>query len=125
VRLSESFIDEFFNDVGYKSAEWVGVAESETRLGIFTACDMPDIKIVFCLDDVRFTRKFDLLLRCASRSRFHAMSISSIEGKHLTQTLQLRDGELLQIASFRQNHKGVFHDAPEKCFATDRPYPTF
>lgn len=62
VRLSESFIDEFFNDVGYKSAEWVGVAESETRLGIFTACDMLDIKIVFCLDDGRFTRKFDLLL---------------------------------------------------------------
>jgi hypothetical protein len=62
VRLSESFIDEFFNDVGYKCAEWVGVAESETRLGIFMASDMPDIKIVFCLDDGRFTRKFDLLL---------------------------------------------------------------
>jgi hypothetical protein len=62
VRLCESFIDEFFNDVGYKSTEWVGVAESETRLGIFTACDMPDIKIVFCLDDGRFTRKSDLLL---------------------------------------------------------------
>ena len=62
MRLCESFIDEFFNDVGYKSTEWVGVAESETRLGIFTACDMPDIKIVFCLDDGRFTRKFDLLL---------------------------------------------------------------
>ena len=47
---------------GYKCAEWVGVAESETRLGIFTASDMPDIKIVFCLDDGRFKRKFDLLL---------------------------------------------------------------
>ena len=62
VRLSESFIDEFFNDVGYKCAEWVGVAESETRLGIFTASNMPDIKIVFCLDDGRFAREFDLLL---------------------------------------------------------------
>jgi hypothetical protein len=62
VRLSESFIDEFFNDVGYKCTEWVGVAESETRLGIFMAFDMPDIKIVFCLDDGCFTRKFDLLL---------------------------------------------------------------
>ena len=62
VRLSESFIDEFFNDVGYKCSEWVGVAESETRLGIFTAFATPDIKIVFCLDDGRFTRKFDLLL---------------------------------------------------------------
>jgi hypothetical protein len=62
VRLSESFIDEFFNEVGYKCAEWVGVAESETRLGIFMAANMPDIKIVFCLDDGRFTRKFDLLL---------------------------------------------------------------
>jgi hypothetical protein len=62
VRLSESFIDEFFNDVGYQCAEWVGVAESETRLGIFTASDKPDTKIVLCLDDGRFTRKFDLLL---------------------------------------------------------------
>jgi hypothetical protein len=62
VRLSESFIDEFFQDVGYKCSEWVGVAESETRLGIFTAFNMPEIKIVFCLDDGRFTRRFDLLL---------------------------------------------------------------
>ena len=62
VRLSESFIDEFFKDIGYKCEEWVGVAESETRLGIFTAANMPNIKIVFCLDDGRFARKFDLLL---------------------------------------------------------------
>jgi len=62
VRFSESFIDEFFNDIGYKCAEWVGVADAETRLGIFTAAAMPDIKIVFCLDDGRLTRKFDLLL---------------------------------------------------------------
>lgn len=62
VRLSESFIDGFFNDVGYQCAEWVGVAESETRLGIFNAIDKPDIRIVFCLDSGRFTRKFDFLL---------------------------------------------------------------
>jgi len=62
VRLSEFFIDEFFSDIGYKCAEWVGVAESETRLGIFTAADKPEIKIVFCLDDNRLKRKFDLLL---------------------------------------------------------------
>jgi hypothetical protein len=62
VRLSESFINEFFNDLGYQCAEWVGVAESQTRLGIFMASTMPDIKIVFCLDDGRFMRKFDLLL---------------------------------------------------------------
>jgi hypothetical protein len=31
VRLSEFFIDEFFRDIGYTCAEWVGVAESETR----------------------------------------------------------------------------------------------
>ena len=62
VRLSESFINEFFNDLGYRCAEWVGVAESQTRLGIFMASTMPDTKIVFCLDDGRFTRKFDLLL---------------------------------------------------------------
>lgn len=62
VRLSEFFIDEFFSDIGYTCAEWVGVAESETRLGIFTAADKPEIKIVFCLDDNRLKRKFDLLL---------------------------------------------------------------
>ena len=62
VRLSESFIDGFFSDVGYQCAEWVGAAESETRMGIFTATDKPDIRIVFCLDIGRFTRKFDFLL---------------------------------------------------------------
>jgi hypothetical protein len=62
VRLSVSFFDEFFNDIGYKCAEWVGVAEAETRLGIFAAAGRPDIKIVFCLHDGRFMRKFDLLL---------------------------------------------------------------
>ena len=62
VRLSESFINEFFNDLGYQCAEWVGVADSQTRLGIFKASSMPDTKIVFCLDDGRFMRKFDLLL---------------------------------------------------------------
>ena len=62
VRLSESFIDGFFSDVGYQCAEWVGAAESETRMGIFTATDKPEIRIVFCLDMGRFTRKFDFLL---------------------------------------------------------------
>lgn len=62
VRLSEFFIDEFFSDIGYTCAEWVGVAESETRLGIFMAVGKPEIKIVFCLDDNRLKRKFDLLL---------------------------------------------------------------
>lgn len=62
VRLSEFFIDEFFSDIGYTCVEWVGVAESETRLGIFTAADKPEIKIVFCLDDNRLKRKFDILL---------------------------------------------------------------
>jgi hypothetical protein len=62
VRLSESFIDGFFNDVGYQCAEWVGVAESESRLGIFNAIDKPDIRIVFCLDIGRSVRKFDFLL---------------------------------------------------------------
>lgn len=62
VRLSEFFIDEFFSDIGYTCAEWVGVAESETRLGIFAAADKPEIKIVFCLDDNRLKRKFDILL---------------------------------------------------------------
>ena len=62
VRLSEFFIDEFFSDIGYTCAEWVGVAESETRLGIFMAVGKPEIKIVFCLDDGRLKRKFDLLL---------------------------------------------------------------
>jgi hypothetical protein len=62
VRLCEFFIDEFFSDIGYKCAEWVGVAELETRLGIFIVVDKPEVKIVFCLDDGRLKRKFDLLL---------------------------------------------------------------
>ena len=62
VRLSESFIDGFFSDAGYQRAEWVGGAESESRLGIFNATDTPDTKLVFCLDIGQFARKFDFLL---------------------------------------------------------------
>jgi hypothetical protein len=62
VRLCESFIDGFFSDVGYRCAEWVGVAESESRLGIFSSTDTPDIRLVFCLDIGQFGRKFDFLL---------------------------------------------------------------
>jgi hypothetical protein len=62
VRLCESFIDGFFGDVGYQCMEWVGVAESESRLGIFNDTHKPDIRIVFCLDIGRSVRKFNFLL---------------------------------------------------------------
>ena len=62
VRLVEHFIEEFFYQIGYKCAEWVGVEDSQTCLAIFAAADMPEVKIVLCVDSGRFTRKFDLLL---------------------------------------------------------------
>jgi len=36
---------ELSNDSGYMCAEWIGGAEAETCLGIFTAAGMPEIKI--------------------------------------------------------------------------------
>jgi hypothetical protein len=62
VRLVENFIDEFFNDIGYRCVEWVGLENSQSRLGIFSANRAPEAKLVFCLDDGRFGRQFSLLL---------------------------------------------------------------
>ena len=57
-------VDEFFSDIGYTCAEWVGVAESETRLGIFTAAGKPEIKIVFCLDAINSEKTLESNRNC-------------------------------------------------------------
>jgi hypothetical protein len=72
VRLCESFIDGFFSDVGYRCAEWVGVAESESRLGIFSSTDSPILDSFFALTLASSAASSISSCRSANRWRFYA-----------------------------------------------------
>jgi hypothetical protein len=62
LRVMENLIDELFAEVGYRCEEWVGVEDSDTRLGIFGAPENPEGKLVFCLELSRDILKCDLLI---------------------------------------------------------------
>lgn len=62
LKIMENLIDELFAEVGYRCEEWVGVEDSNTRLGIFGAAENPDGKLVFCLELSRDILKCDLLI---------------------------------------------------------------
>jgi hypothetical protein len=65
IRVAENLIDDLFSEVGLRAEEWLGVAGSGTRLGIFGAIDAPKIKMVFCIESVRHRQQCDLLLPIA------------------------------------------------------------
>lgn len=54
--------EELFQSMGYRCEEWVGMQASGTRLGIFAAADMPELKLVFCAERRRTLVICDLLL---------------------------------------------------------------
>jgi hypothetical protein len=62
LKLMEHSVEELFADVGYRCEEWVGVEDSNTRLGIFGAIDNPELKMVFCLELSRSILKCNLLI---------------------------------------------------------------
>ncbi|MGZ8435191.1 MAG: hypothetical protein ACXW6T_12745 [Candidatus Binatia bacterium] len=62
IRVGEKLIDELFGELGFRVEEWVGIDGSDTRLGIFGTIDAPPVKMVFCLESVRYKLKCDLLL---------------------------------------------------------------
>jgi hypothetical protein len=62
LRIMENLVDELFAEVGYRCEEWVGVEDSNTRLGIFGAAENPEAKLVFCLELRRDILKCDLLI---------------------------------------------------------------
>jgi len=65
IRVAENLIDDLFSEVGLRAEEWLGIAGSGTRLGIFGTIDAPKIKMVFCIEAVRHKQKCDLLLPIA------------------------------------------------------------
>jgi len=65
IRVAENLIDDLFSEVGLRAEEWLGIAGSSTRLGIFGTIDAPKIKMVFCIESVRHKQKCDLLLPIA------------------------------------------------------------
>jgi hypothetical protein len=65
IRVAENLIEDLFSEVGLRAEEWLGITDSNTRLGIFGSIDAPKLKMVFCLESVRQKQKCDLLLPIA------------------------------------------------------------
>jgi hypothetical protein len=62
LKRSEPLIEDIFAGVGYRLEEWVGVDNSDTRLGIFGPKNSGGAKLVICLESRRGLLKCDLLL---------------------------------------------------------------
>ena len=62
LKRSEPLIEDIFAGVGYRLEEWVGVDNSDTRLGIFGPKNNGGAKLVICLESRRGLLKCDLLL---------------------------------------------------------------
>ena len=62
LKLREQTVEDLFAEVGYRCEEWVGILGSDARLGIFGTIDMPDLKMVLCLESTRHRLRCDLLL---------------------------------------------------------------
>ena len=62
LKVMEDLIEELFVEVGYRCEEWVGVQNSQARLGIFGNNHRTDLKMVFCVELSRNILKCDLLL---------------------------------------------------------------
>jgi hypothetical protein len=62
LKVTELLVEDLFAEVGYRCEEWVGMAGSIARLGIFGAINAPTFKTVFCMESTRLRLKCDLLL---------------------------------------------------------------
>jgi hypothetical protein len=62
LKIVEQIIEDLFAEVGYRCEEWVGVEGSDARLGIFGTIDVPNQKMVFCLESTRHRLRCDLLV---------------------------------------------------------------
>jgi hypothetical protein len=62
LKVMEHLIEELFAEVDYHCEEWVGVTDSQVRLGIFGNQNKPELKMVFCVEFSRNILKCDLLL---------------------------------------------------------------
>jgi len=81
LKRSERSIEDIFAAQGYRVEEWIGVDNSDTRLGIFSPKSISGAKLVFCLESKRGTLKCDLLLpvfECAPVPPFAARNANSI-----------------------------------------------
>jgi hypothetical protein len=62
LKYNERMLEDMFRGLGYRCEEWVGLDNSELRLGNFETQYNPDAKMIVCLNSVRGTLKCDLLL---------------------------------------------------------------
>ena len=62
LKHSERTIEDLLSGLGYRCEEWVGVDNSEARLGIFGTQFRSTAKMVLCVNSVRDCQKWDLLV---------------------------------------------------------------
>ena len=62
LKRCERLIEDIFSGVGYRLEEWVGLDNSDARLGIFGTKSKSGAKMVFYLESSRRALKCDLLL---------------------------------------------------------------
>jgi hypothetical protein len=62
LKYNERMIEDMFRGLGYSCEEWVGVDNSDIRLGTFGTKFDPAAKMILCLNCVRGALKCDLLL---------------------------------------------------------------
>ena len=62
LRIAERVVEDLFSEVGYRCEEWVGVAGSDARLGIFGTIDARELKMIFCIESTKHRLRCDLLI---------------------------------------------------------------
>jgi len=62
LKRNERLVEDIFSGVGYRLEEWVGLDNSDARLGIFGTKTKNGAKMVFYLESTRRALKCDLLL---------------------------------------------------------------
>jgi hypothetical protein len=80
IKYNERAIEDLFRGLGYRCARWLGLEDSEVRLGIFETQYNPDAKVMVGLNSIRGALKCDLLLpmtECAPLPRYAARPRSS------------------------------------------------
>jgi len=83
LRVAEYFIEELFDELGFRAEEWVGIDGSDARLGIFGTIDAPQLKMIFCLESVRHKQRCDLMLPITDSRPLSALTSQPIVSQRI------------------------------------------
>lgn len=74
LKVVERLLEDLLAAAGYCCDQWVGVEQSNRRLGIFGTIQGPDLRIIVCLQSNSRTRKCDLLVPICERFSNHSLA---------------------------------------------------